>query len=149
MVGWFVVLGLASLWDSISVYIGPSPREKEKEKRMIGERKMSKQPPLAPTASAIRPCPTIIQISRTPRRWKFTQHHRSTRPPLKIDQRRPFSHITCIWFKWILVPNRNWNLLFAIFCWYITNQTVFCRQTKQSATNNFGLNGSISWNTTS
>ena len=28
-----VVLGLAALWDSISVYIGPSPREREKEER--------------------------------------------------------------------------------------------------------------------
>ena len=27
---------------------------------------MSKQPPPAPTASTVRPCPTIIQISRTP-----------------------------------------------------------------------------------
>ena len=42
---------------------------------------MSKQPPPAPIASAIGPCPTIIQISRTPRHWKFTQHLRTTRPP--------------------------------------------------------------------
>ena len=42
---------------------------------------MSKQPPPAPTANAIDPCPTIIQISRTPRHWKFTQHLRTTRPP--------------------------------------------------------------------
>ena len=32
-VGWLVVLDLTALWDSISVYIGPSPREREKEKR--------------------------------------------------------------------------------------------------------------------
>ena len=32
-VGWLVVLGLTALGDSISVYIGPSPREREKEKR--------------------------------------------------------------------------------------------------------------------
>ena len=32
--GWLVVLGLTALYDSISVYIGPSPREgKRKEKR--------------------------------------------------------------------------------------------------------------------
>ena len=48
---------------------------------MIDEKKMSKQPPSAPTASAVGPCPTDIQISRTPRHWKFTQHHRTTRPP--------------------------------------------------------------------
>ena len=36
---------------------------------------MSKQPPPAPTASVVGPCPTVIQISRTPRHWRFTQHH--------------------------------------------------------------------------
>ena len=30
---WLVVLGLAALWDSISVYIEPSPKEREKEER--------------------------------------------------------------------------------------------------------------------
>ena len=43
--------------------------------------KMSKQPPPAPTASVVGPCPTLIQVSRTPRHWKFTQRHRTTRPP--------------------------------------------------------------------
>ena len=42
---------------------------------------MSKQPPTAPNASAVGPCPTLIQISRTPWHWKFTQHLRTTRPP--------------------------------------------------------------------
>ena len=30
---WIVVWGLMALWDSISVYIGPSPSEREKEER--------------------------------------------------------------------------------------------------------------------
>ena len=47
---------------------------------------MSKQPPPAPTARTIGPCPTIIQISRTPRHWKFTQHLRTTRPPQTVTQ---------------------------------------------------------------
>ena len=42
---------------------------------------MSKQPPPAPTASTIGPCPTVIHVSRTPRHWKFTQHLRTTQPP--------------------------------------------------------------------
>ena len=33
LVGWLVVLGLTALWDNISVYIGPSPKEREKEER--------------------------------------------------------------------------------------------------------------------
>ena len=32
MVGWLVVLGLMALLDSISVYIRPSPRERENDK---------------------------------------------------------------------------------------------------------------------
>ena len=48
---------------------------------MIDERKNVQTPPPAPIASAIGPCPTIIQISSTPRHWKFTQHPRTTRPP--------------------------------------------------------------------
>ena len=37
-----------------------------KKREKTDERKMSKHPPPAPTASAIGPCPTISQISRTP-----------------------------------------------------------------------------------
>ena len=33
MVSWLAVFGLTALWDSISVYIGPSPKEREKEER--------------------------------------------------------------------------------------------------------------------
>ena len=41
--------------------------------------KMSKQPPPAPTARAVGPCPTFIQTSRTPRHWKFTQEREGER----------------------------------------------------------------------
>ena len=75
--------GISILWTHLFskyVYIGPSPREREKEERNDRRQKMSKQPPPAPTASAVGPCPTLIQISRTPRHWKFTQP--TTTPPL-------------------------------------------------------------------
>ena len=45
----------------ISVYIGPFPREIEKEEsNNKRDKKMSKQPLPAPTGSAIGPCPAII-----------------------------------------------------------------------------------------
>ena len=47
--------------------------------------KMSKPPPPAPTASAIGPPPSCNQNCRTPQHWKFTQHHRTTRPPPVIQ----------------------------------------------------------------
>ena len=33
VIGWLVELGLTALGDSISVYIGPSPKEREKEEK--------------------------------------------------------------------------------------------------------------------
>ena len=47
--------------------------QREGERKILGERKMSKQPPPAPTAGAVGPCPAIIQ--------KFIQHHRTTDHP--------------------------------------------------------------------
>ena len=49
-----------------SLYGAVLQREGER-KKMIDERKKSKQQPPAPTESTVGPCPTIIQISRTPR----------------------------------------------------------------------------------
>ena len=78
LVGWLVVLGFETVFQSISGRL----RERGRRKReLIDERKMSTQPPPAPTASVVDPCPTLIQISRTPWHWKFTQNHRTTRPP--------------------------------------------------------------------
>ena len=60
-----------------SLYRAVSQREGERGEKGQMREKMSKQPPPAPTASATGPCPTIIQISRTPQHWKFTQHLRT------------------------------------------------------------------------
>ena len=57
-VGWLVVLGLTALSDSISVYIGPSPREREKENRNDRrEKTISKQPPTRTYCNRSRPVP--------------------------------------------------------------------------------------------
>ena len=42
---------------------------------------MSKQPPVAPTANAIGPCPTIIQIVGRPGTGSLPHGHRTSRPP--------------------------------------------------------------------
>ena len=97
MVGWKVVLGLTARLDStcISVYIEPTPKEKEKEKKNHrGEKNVQTTPDCpflvldlrfpgvagrsgqnhetaltmslcTPTASTIGPCHPFIQISRT------------------------------------------------------------------------------------
>ena len=50
-----------------SLYRAVSQRKGEKGEKREMRVKMSKQPPPAPTASAVGPCPTISQIRRTPR----------------------------------------------------------------------------------
>ena len=80
-VGWMVVLGFNDLLRQyFSLYRAVFQRRRKKWWTRV---KMSKQPPPAPTASTVGPCPTISQISRTPRHWKSTQHHRTTRHPRK------------------------------------------------------------------
>ena len=80
LVGWlfWALRHSETVFQSIS---GRLPERGRKRREMIDEGKMSKQPPPAPTASTIGPCPTITQISRTPQHWKFTHHLRTTRPP--------------------------------------------------------------------
>ena len=58
---------------------------------------MSKQPPPAPTASAAGPCPSTVQISRTPGHWKFTQHHRTTRPPFTMYEMELCHCLFMVW----------------------------------------------------
>ena len=71
---------------------------------------MSKQPPPAPTVSAIGPCPTI-QISRTPRHWKFTQHLCTTRPPPRTEKTEESENVQTI-------PTRTyWGGRVVRWCW--------------------------------
>ena len=64
-----------------SLYRAVSQREGEKKRNNRREKKMSKHPQPALTERAVGPCPTLVQISRTPRNWKVTQRNRTTRPP--------------------------------------------------------------------
>ena len=89
------VCGLAALEDSISVYIGPSTREREKMRERIVEIKNVKTTTPAPTASAIGPCPTIIQIVGRPGTeiYPGPSHHPTTptRYRLKYCLKGPLS----------------------------------------------------------
>ena len=63
LVGCFGLNG--PLRQYFSLYRAVSQREGER-KEVIDERKMSKQPPPAPTASAVGPCPTGLQTVGRP-----------------------------------------------------------------------------------
>ena len=56
-IGWLVVLVLTALWDSISVYIGPSPREREKEKRNDRREKKCPNTPARTYCKRSKPLP--------------------------------------------------------------------------------------------
>ena len=68
LVGWLVdCFGFNDpLRQYFSLYRVVSQREEERGEKGQRRVKMSKQPPPAPTASAIGPCPTIIQIVGRP-----------------------------------------------------------------------------------
>ena len=79
LVGWlfWILRPFETVFQSIS---GRLPKKGRKKREMIDERKNVQTTPPAPTATVVGPCPTLIQTSRTPRHWKFIQHHRTTRP---------------------------------------------------------------------
>ena len=68
LVGWLVgCFGFnGPLRQYFSLYRAVSQREGESEEKGQMRVKMSKQPPSAPTASAVGPCPTEIQIVGRP-----------------------------------------------------------------------------------
>ena len=63
-----------------SLYRAGSKREGERGEKRIDREKMSKQPPPAPAASAVGPCPTIIQIVGRPGTGSFEPSHHPTTP---------------------------------------------------------------------
>ena len=79
--GWlfWAIRPYETVFQSISSRL---PERGRKKREMIDERNNVQTASHAPTASAVGPCPTLIQISRTPLYWNFAKHHRSTRPPL-------------------------------------------------------------------
>ena len=67
LVGWLVGFGFnGPLRQYFSLYRAVSQREGERGKKGQMRVKMSKQAPPAPTASAVGPCPTVIQIVGRP-----------------------------------------------------------------------------------
>ena len=63
-----------------SLYWAVSQREGERGER-IDESKNVQTTPSPTYCKRNRPLPYFNQNCRTPRHWKFTQHHRTTRPP--------------------------------------------------------------------
>ena len=74
--GWLVVLGLRP-FETVFQSISDLEKEEEKKNNKREENVQRNSP--APTLSAAGPCTSVIQISRTPRHWKFypaPSHHK-------------------------------------------------------------------------
>ena len=80
--GWLVgCFGLnGPLRQYFSIYRAVSQREGERGDR-IDESKNVQTTPTRTYCKRNRPLPYCYQNCRTPRHWKFTKHHRTTRPP--------------------------------------------------------------------
>ena len=64
-----------------NLYRAFSQREGEREEKRIDESKNVQTTPTRTYYKHSRPLPYCNPNCRTPRHWKFTQHHRTTRPP--------------------------------------------------------------------
>ena len=67
------------MFQSIS---GRLPKRGRKSKERIDESENVQTTPTRTYCKRCRPLPYCNPNSRTPWHWKFTQHHRTTRPPL-------------------------------------------------------------------
>ena len=70
-----------------SLYRAVSQREGERGEK-IDESKNVQTTPTRTYCKRNRPLPYCNLNCRTPRHWKFTQHHRTTRPPQIIERTR-------------------------------------------------------------
>ena len=68
-----------------SLYRAVSQREGERGEKGQSRVKMSKQAPTRTYCKRRRPLPYYHPNCRTPRHWKFTQDHRTTRPTLRME----------------------------------------------------------------
>ena len=81
VVGWLVGFGFNGPFRQyFSLYRAVSQREGERGER-IDKSKNVQTTPTCTYCKRNRPLPYCNQNCRTPRHWKFTEHHRSTRPP--------------------------------------------------------------------
>ena len=78
LVGCFVFYG--PLRQYFSLYRAVPQREGARGER-IDESKNVQTTPTRTYCKCNRPLPYCYQNCRTPRHWKFTQHHHTTRPP--------------------------------------------------------------------
>ena len=81
--GWlfWVYQPFETIFQSIS---GHLPKRGRKRRERIDESKNVQTTPTRTYCKCSKPLPYCNPNCRTPRRWKLTQHHRTTRPPPQI-----------------------------------------------------------------
>ena len=110
--GWLVVLGLTAFETVFQSISDRLPERGRKKKEMIDKRKNVQTTPTCTYSKSRRPLPYPIQISRTPRHWKFTQHHRKSNK--KDDGREVLNG--CGWLVgWLLGFNGPLGQYFSLY----------------------------------
>ena len=94
LVGWlfWVSRPFETVFQSIS---GRLPKRGRKRREGIDESKNVQTTPTRTYCKCSRPLPYSNPNCRTPRHWKFTQHHRTTRPPPGLGR---VSRMSCFSF---------------------------------------------------
>ena len=90
LVGCFGLSG--PLRQYFSLYRAVSQREGERRER-IDESKNVQTTPTRTYCKRSRPMPYRNPNCRTPRHWKLTQHHRTTRPPRISNSKRSYQRV--------------------------------------------------------
>ena len=125
LVGCFGFKG--ALGQYFSLYQAVSQREGERGEKGQMRIKMSKQPH-PHLCKHNRPLPYCQPNCRTPRHWKFTQYHRTTRPPHIMI--RTLYFICIIFVKniliyWLILIVNHQGSYFPFFL-YPVGQNIFC-----------------------
>ena len=82
MVGWLVVSDFnGPLRQYFSLYRAVFQRGRKRRERTDESKNVQTPPPTGTFCKCSRPLPYCNPNCRAPRHWKFTQHHRTTRPP--------------------------------------------------------------------
>ena len=114
MIFWLVGFGLnGPLRQYFSLYRAVSQREGERGEKGEMRIKTSKQPPPAPTASAVGPCPTVIQIVGRPGTGSLPSTIAPLDHPLILGEHNPEKSIILYCFIVLCFGSKRANYIYT------------------------------------
>ena len=115
---WLVGFGFnGPLRQYFSLYRAVSQREGERGKKGYVRKKRTKTTPTRTDCYRSRPLSNYNPNCRTPRHWKLTQHHRTTRPPLYHSSLVRFPVINYGSWSFVISGARRFCCSCIFHCW--------------------------------